>query len=204
MKKFYRAGWMGLAVCLCLASAYGYRRHSLQQDLAERILRFHVIANSDSSKDQALKLKVRDKIGGYLKEKLDQADGLEESEQVVEANLAQIEDCARETIRQEGYDYAVKAQIAETDFPEKTYGEYTFPSGRYHALRVVIGDGIGQNWWCVMYPNLCFSNSVYEVVEEGADERLQAVLGDENYTEMMAEGNIQARFKYLPFLNNLW
>lgn len=204
MKAYYRIGAAAVVFIIVLAGALHYRSNRLQEDLSEQILRFHVIANSDTEEDQELKLKVRDKIGAYLGKELGQVTNLEECEKTVQKHLPDIERCAKTILEEEGYAYSVKAKISDTKFPKKTYGSYTFPKGEYRALTVVIGSGSGKNWWCVMYPNLCFSNSVYEVVEEGADERLQAVLGDENYTEMMAEGNIQARFKYLPFLNNLW
>ncbi len=200
MKKLYRAGSAVLAGIFLFTGAYGYRCHRLQEDIAKRILRFHVIANSDTKTDQDLKLKVRDKIGTYLQEELAGVNDLEECEQVVNDHLAQIENCAREVIVSEGYDYAVSAEVTDADFPVKTYGSYTFPEGEYRALKVVIGDGAGANWWCVMYPNLCFANSVYEVIDENSKEELRAVLTEEEYAEIMAEGKIQVKFKYLEGL----
>ena len=192
MNKIYR-----MAACIMagvvLAGAYQYRTQKLQEGLAERILRFHVIANSNTKEDQALKLKVRDEIGAFLKEKLSDAKNLEE-----------IELCADAVIAKEGYDYTVNAMVHTTDFPKKTYGSYTFPKGEYRALNVVIGDGSGENWWCVMYPNLCFSGSVYEVIDENAKEELRSALSEEEYAEIMAEGNIKVKFKYLDALLNLF
>ena len=107
-------------------------------------------------------------------------------------------------MEEEGYDYAVKASISDTKFPKKTYGSYTFPKGEYRALKVVIGSGSGQNWWCVMYPNLCFSGSVYEVIDEDSKEELRAVLTEEEYAEIMAEGQLRVRFKYLDGLLGLF
>lgn len=197
MKKLSRIGVAILAASVALTGAYKYRSHRLQKGLAEEILRFHVIANSNSQKDQELKLKVRDKIGEYLGKELENLETLEECEQAVKENLVRIEDCAREVIEEEGYDYKAEAMVKEVDFPKKTYGNYTFPEGNYRALRVVIGKGEGENWWCVMYPNLCFSGSVYEVADENSKKELQAVLTEEEYAEIMAEGEIKVRFKYL-------
>lgn len=203
MNKIYR-----MAACIMagvvLAGAYQYRIQKLQEGLAERILRFHVIANSNTKEDQALKLKVRDEIGAFLKEKLSGAKNLAECEETVNANLDEIELCADTVIAEEGYDYAVNATVHTTNFPKKTYGSYTFPKGEYRALNVVIGDGAGENWWCVMYPNLCFAGSVYEVIEENAKEELRSVLNEEEYAEIMAEGNIKVKFKYLDALLNLF
>lgn len=204
MKKIYRTGALCIVGCLILAGAYQYRRHRLQTDLAERILRFHVIANSDTKEDQDLKLKVRDKIGAYLGKELAGVCGLEECERVVNSHLEEIEACAREVIAREGYDYSVKANIKDADFPKKTYGSCTFPKGTYRALKVVIGSGTGKNWWCVMYPNLCFAGSVYEVEEEKSQKELKAVLTEEEYAEIMAEGKIKVKLKYLDALFSLF
>ena len=201
MKKAMRIVLYGMAGCILLAGAFRYRSHRLQEGMAERILRFHVIANSDTKADQELKLKVRDEIGEYLSGELDGAKGLAECEQAVTERLSEIEQCAKEVITEEGYTYAVKATVGDSDFPEKTYGSYTFPGGTYRALKVTIGEGAGQNWWCVMYPNLCFANSVYEVIDEDSDEKLQAVLTQDEYAEIMAEGKIRIGFKYLKFFH---
>lgn len=197
MKKLYQTGAAVMAAAVLFTGAYQYRSHKLQSELANQILRFHVIANSDTKADQELKLKVRDEIGAYLGKELADVGDLEECEQAVSARLAQIENCAREVIAKEGYDYKAEAMIGEVDFPKKTYGNYTFPKGNYRALKVVIGSGRGENWWCVMYPNLCFSGSVYEVIDENSQKELQAVLTEEEYAEIMAEGEIKVRFKYL-------
>lgn len=204
MKKLYRTGAAVLLFTFVLTGAYRYRCHRLQTDIAERILRFHVIANSDTKEDQNLKLKVRDEIGAYLGKELLGVESLWECEQVVNDHLNQIENCAREVIAREGYDYSVKAAVKDTDFPRKTYGSYTFPEGNYRALRVEIGEGAGKNWWCVMYPNLCFAGSVYEVIDENAKEELRSVLTEEEYEEIVAEGKIKVRFKYLDALFSLF
>lgn len=200
MKKIYRI----LAACAVfgavLTGAYQYRCHRIQADIAKQILRFHVIANSDEKKDQDLKLKVRDEIGAYLGKELSGVEGREACEQAVNARLEEIEERAETVIVEEGYDYPVKVSVNDTDFPKKTYGSYTFPKGRYRALKVVIGNGTGKNWWCVMYPNLCFSNSVYEVIDEKAKEELRETLTEEDYEEIMAEGKIRVKFKYLDKL----
>lgn len=107
-----------------------------------------------------------------------------------------------EVIAKEGHTETVSAQITDAEFPVKTYGAYTFPKGTYRALKVVIGDGAGANWWCVMYPNLCFANSVYEVIDENSKEELQTILTKEDYEEIMAAGKIRVRFKYLKGLAN--
>ena len=201
MKKIAQVFLYGMVGCVLIAGAFRYRSHRLQEGMAERILRFHVIANSDEQTDQELKLKVRDRIGEYLGTELDGVGDLAECEQVVKEHLTEIEDCAESIIEEEGYTYPVRAMVGDSEFPEKTYGSYTFPGGTYRALKVIIGEGAGKNWWCVMYPNLCFANSVYEVVDQDSDQKLRAVLTQDEYAEIMAEGKIRIGFKYLNFFH---
>ena len=124
-------------------------------------------------------------------------------EQVVEAHLPEITETAQAVVREAGYGYEVHAAIEETDFPSKTYGKFTFPAGKYEALRVVIGEGEGHNWWCVMYPNMCFEGSMYEVVDESAGEELKKVLSKEEYRAVLEEENYKVRCRYLTFLDDL-
>lgn len=182
---------------------YQYRQEHLAEALSEKIIRFHVLANSDSEADQELKLKVRDSVGAYLKTELQDADGVGESRAIIRRDLDKIEETAEAVIAAEGYSYGVTATLGQTDFPVKTYGAYTFPAGEYEALNVTIGDGGGKNWWCVVYPNMCFQGSVYEVVDEEAEESLRQVLSEEEYEAVMESGEYEVEFKLLSFLNEL-
>lgn len=195
-----------LALLLLTAALFlgRYGRDRLARDLSEKIIRFHVRANSDSPKDQALKLAVRDEIGLYMKEELAGIEELAESRREVQKDLGEIERRARQVVLEQGYDYEVSASLTKVDFPEKTYGAYTFPAGEYEALQVVIGQGKGKNWWCVMYPNMCFQGSLYEVVEEEAEASLRQVLTAEEYDALMKSGNYRIRWKWLSFLNPLF
>lgn len=179
------------------------KRIRLQQSISEKVVRFHVRANSDESYDQELKLKVRDAVGSEMAELLEDTSSRDECEQIILDNMQMIETVAETVIASEGYSYEANAYLREVDFPVKTYGDYTFPAGSYEALEVVIGEGEGHNWWCVMYPNMCFSGTVYEVVDEDAKQALKEVLSEEEYEQVLAEGNYQVQFKYLTFLNEL-
>ncbi len=209
MRAFFRKYqmlWETIFLLLILAGGclWKYQEYQLQQtqlEIAEKVLRFHVRANSDSREDQALKLKVRDAIGTLMQRRLVGVDQLDECGRIVNENLAEIIDTAEKTVRQEGYTYPVTAQVATVEFPQKTYGNYTFPAGAYQALNVVIGSGRGQNWWCVMYPNMCFHDAVYEVVDEEAEKSLQRVLSEDEYDAVLKSGKYRIRFKYLDFLN---
>ena len=172
----------------------------LQPKIAAKILRFHVLANSDSSRDQKLKLKVRDAVGAYIEPKLSDSDSLIQTKQIVAENMKGIIAAADRILVQEGAGYKSTAYLTTMDFPVKTYGEYTFPAGKYEALRVVLGEGEGHNWWCVLYPNMCFRGSVYEVVEEDAKEELREVLDPQEYADVFQRGRYQVRFKLLEML----
>lgn len=201
MAQILFEGMMALLVLMTvMLSVAAVRQYRLQQGIADKILRFHVRANSDSTEDQELKLKVRDAVGALLGEELAQAKDLEESKRIVEAHQDDIIYTAQSVMEQEGYDYSVEAYISEVDFPVKTYGSYTFPAGTYEALEVVIGAGAGHNWWCVMYPNMCFADSVYEVVDEESEEALEGTLTQEEYESLMEEKNYEISWKWLDFL----
>ena len=172
----------------------------IQPSIASKVLRFHVLANSDSEDDQAVKEKVRDAVGTYLRPFLQNVDSLEESKEIIDEHLHEVVEISEETLRIYGYPYSVSAQIETCEFPEKTYGNYTFPKGEYEALRIVIGEGQGQNWWCVLYPNMCFKGTVYEVVEEDAQEELREVLNPLEYAKVFDSGKVELRFKFLEFL----
>ncbi len=204
-RKYHNIIETMLLLCILAGGFYWkyqeYRMQQTQQQIAEKILRFHVRANSNSRADQALKLKVRDAVGAYMQQQLDGVQDIRECNLIVQENLAQVIKTAQQAVAQEGYDYSVDARIETVAFPQKTYGNYTFPAGDYQALNVIIGSGKGQNWWCVMYPNMCFHGSVYEIVDEDAEKSLQQVLSGDEYDAVLKSGKYRVRFKYLDFLN---
>ena len=159
-KKMYlkRALFYGMLLLLLVftvdSAKKAYEGRRMQEDIAEKILRFHVRANSDGEADQALKLKVRDAVGKEMGELLQDV---------------------------------------------KTYGSYTFPAGTYQALEVIIGAGMGHNWWCVMYPNMCFEGSVYEVVDGKSEKVLKDTLSETEYQSLMEEKNYKISWKWLDF-----
>ena len=173
----------------------------LQPSIASKILRFHVLANSDTICDQIVKEEVRDAVGIYLQPFLENADSLEETKKIVIEQMNAVIDVAEQTLRLHGYEYKVSARLANVVFPEKSYGDYTFPKGEYEALQIVIGEGKGQNWWCVLYPNMCFKGSVIEVIEEEASEALREVLTPWEYADVFNSGKVKLRFKFLEYFS---
>lgn len=176
----------------------------MQQNIAEKIIRFHVIANSDSREDQELKLAVRDAVGVRMQKELEGASDLEESRKIVRENLTNMEETASAVIAAQGYDYPVSASLTMCEFPEKSYGSFTFPAGIYEALELTIGEGEGHNWWCVMYPNLCFQGNLYEIDDAGNAVELQDVFSTEEYAAIMESGDYEVRFKILEMLEKVF
>ena len=162
------------------------KQSRMQQDLAEEVFRFHVLANSDSEEDQALKMQVKEAVITYMKEEIPDSDSVETTKEWARNHLDAIVNLAKAVIQEEGYDYPVIAEVTTCDFPDKTYGDITFPSGRYEALRIEIGEANGQNWWCVLYPNLCFIDAVHAVVPEEGKKDLKKVLEEETYEMVTA------------------
>lgn len=169
----------------------------VQERMAEEVFRFHVLANSDSEEDQALKMKVKEAVLAFMKEELPESESVEETKKWAAANLEQIEKVGAQVIAQEGYNYSINAKVTICYFPEKTYGDITFPSGEYEALRIEIGDAKGQNWWCVLYPNLCFIDAVHAVVPDKGKEELKEVLDEEAYE--MVTTKTRFRIKWFFF-----
>lgn len=126
-----------------------------QDELAEQVVRLHVLANSDSEEDQTLKLQVRDAVLARAEGLLDPVTDRREAEGLLRGQLLELETVAAETIRAAGYDYPVSVELADAEFPTRRYGGFILPAGEYLALRVLIGAAEGQNWWCVVYPPLC-------------------------------------------------
>lgn len=142
---------IGAAACL-ISGALALQT---QDRLAEKVVRLHVLANSDSEEDQALKLKVRDRLLAYTEPVLKEAADRREAEALLRGQLLELERVAQEEIRANGYDYEVSARLEDTAFPTREYEGFHLPAGRYLALRLVIGEGAGKNWWCVVFPPLC-------------------------------------------------
>ena len=168
--------------------------------LSDKVLRFHVIAKSDSEDDQRRKLLVRDAVGQWMELKLQNAKDRTDCEQIIEENMDQIRTVAEQTLAADGQPEQVRVQLADVEFPDKIYGDYTFPAGTYRALQIIIGEGGGHNWWCVLYPNLCFSSEGYDVTGDGAKEQLSHVLSAEEYQMLLREHRYHIKIRFLEKL----
>lgn len=197
-------------VLLCLAIFIGLittyllspdmqENNKIQQEISEKIIRFHVRANSDSDEDQALKLKVKDNVVAYLRDAMKESDSKENSITYIENHLDQIISVADSTIKNEGYNYKATAYITNEFFPTKTYGDITVPCGNYDAFRIDIGSSSGQNWWCVLYPPLCFVEGSYGVATDESKMLLKNVLDEDefNYISGATSKDVSLKFKFL-------
>lgn len=198
-----------LAIFTLNSNKIQVKSESVQQNIASKIIRFHVIANSDSKSDQALKLKVRDKVLEYIQPKLKKSKSIEESRKIIKENDKQIIDIANKIIKDNGYSYSVKTTLSNENFPIKTYGNITLPQGKYEAYRIIIGEGKGQNWWCVMFPPLCFVDITKgEVSYKETEDEMKMVLTPEEYkivnnkTDKTTKNDVKIKFKILEVLKD--
>lgn len=170
---------------------------AMQQNLAREVLRFHVLANSDDEEDQALKMKVKESVLDYIEQEMPEEESLEETSEWIRKHTDELEEVAEMVVLEEGYAYTVSAAVTTCWFPEKTYGDLTFPQGNYKALRIEIGEAKGQNWWCVLYPGLCFVDAVNAIVPEEGKEKLKCVLSEEEYSYLDAGKDFKIGFYFL-------
>lgn len=199
-KRWWILGIFTLLGALAFSGREKASANEMQEGIASKILRFHVIANSDSEEDQALKLEIKDAIVDYMKEILADAKSIEDTRSVVENHMEDMKQIARAYIEARGYDYPVEVFLDHRYFPVKSYGTYTFPAGEYEAVCVELGEHSGKNWWCVLYPSLCFVDAVHAVVPEETDRQLRQLLTDQEY-QAISQGEVKVKytFKFLDW-----
>ena len=205
-KKTYSLPIFIVSIIIGLAYAYITSKpnndiSTIQQGISHKIIRFHVIANSDSDADQALKLKVKEAVVNYTAELLCNSKSISETEDLLSSHTNDIISIANNVISENDYDYPVTAEITDTYFPTKSYGSYTFPPGTYRAFQIKIGEAKGKNWWCVLYPPLCFIDISHGTVNPESEELLKETLTTDEFQAVSDEYTVKYRFKYLTFLN---
>lgn len=183
-----------LLILFIFVSALSYATN-VSANLADSVFRLHVIANSDTDADQNLKYIVRDKVIEYMETICE--DGLTKEDYIKLAsnNLENIKKVAQDTILENGYNYEINVSIGNFEFPTKTYGDVSFPAGFYDALRIEIGNASGQNWWCVMFPPLCFVDVTSGIVPEESKETLKEDISAEEY-DLITSANTEVKFKF--------
>lgn len=177
---------------------------NVSTDIANNVFRLHVIANSDSEEDQNLKYKVRDHLLAYMNSICENCQSKEEAILIVQQHKNTFEQIANDTVKEEGYSYTININIGNFEFPTKHYGDISLPAGYYDALRVEIGEAKGQNWWCVMFPPLCFVDISSGVVPDESKELMENNLSQEEFALVsnQSDDEIQFKFKLLEFFTN--
>lgn len=213
MKKFLKNlknTKLGIFIIFCLllilytfTCAFSYVQ-AVSSNISDSVFRLHVIANSDSNEDQTLKYKVRDNLLNYMNNICSNCSSKEEAINLVIKHQEKFKQIALETIKNEGYSYNVNIEIGNFEFPTKHYGDISLPAGYYDALRVKIGKASGRNWWCVMFPSLCFIDVSSGIVPDESKEDLQNTLSNEEYSIISNNSNLGIKFKFklLEFFTN--
>ena len=192
-------------ICILLSTLFiAAMPQKNEEKLYDNVIRLHILANSDSEDDQSLKLKVRDEILLKYSDDLRQAENIDEATSEVKALLEEITKTAETVIKNEGYEYTVNAYFDREYYPERKYENTCFPSGNYISLRLIIGEGKGQNWWCVLFPPLCLSTAYGDKVE--ADDSIPVGLTPEQYRIITKNKDVKyvLKFKMLEVLEQIF
>lgn len=189
-------------VFFLIFSAYSYAS-SISSDLSKSVFRLHVIANSDSDEDQSLKLQVRDKLLDYMNSITANVNSKDDAIKIAQDHQKDFQIIAEQNILDKGYSYPVTVEIGNYEFPTKHYGDITLPSGYYDALRVKIGDACGHNWWCVMFPPLCFVDVTSGIVPDSSKEQLKENMSSEDYSIISNDNSVtEFKFKIVELFKN--
>lgn len=218
MKPYFKQ----LFIPICISALFGLpavssyiqsdtarEQAALSQELSAKLLRFRVLANSDSTADQAQKNKVSQALASWLRPMLSSCSSKEEARAALARALPAVEKKANELAALYGKDYDVSCCLGPHTFPAKLYQDLAFPAGEYDTFLVTIGDGAGSNWWCLAYPPLCFAEESYVTVPQESDAKLQELLSDEAYDSLHPEipgesapqKDVSFCFGLFPFFN---
>ncbi len=190
-KKQKRYIWFACLVGVLGCMGYGVAQTKcyatqIQQGLSAKVVRFHVLANSDEQKDQALKLAVRDRVLEVFGQRLAQCQSKAETLTFLQNSQTEICQIATQEVQRQGYRQAVSVSLVKEHFPQKVYGDLVFPAGVYDALRIEIGAAKGQNWWCVLYPQMCYVDATWSQPTQESHMRLQNALTKEEFLVVSA------------------
>lgn len=187
-------------ISLILSIAVTAYSDNVQTDLQDNLTRLHIIANSDSEADQTVKLKVRDAALNQIREKINSENGIEN----IINELPELEKTANKTLSENGFNYTAKALYGKFDFPQKTYKNMTLPAGEYYGVRIILGNGEGHNWWCVLYPPLCTSGTNTMTLDEKSQKLLHDSLNQETYDIITgSDKDIVVKFKAVELIQEL-
>lgn len=159
----------------------------LQESIADEVLRLHIIADSNSDADQNIKLQIKEEVITYLEPLLQDVTTKEEATAIIQTQLGALEEIADRILQEAGFSYRSEASITRSYFPIKTYGDLTLPAGEYDALKICLGSASGKNWWCLVFPKLCFADVTYGTLPEESRAELRALLTEEEYAAILSD-----------------
>ncbi len=195
-----------IIILLFIISFYFYinmadARAEMQKSISEKLIRFHILANSNEEYDQNLKIAIKDEVINYLSGFMENVESVEGARQILIQEEENLDHIARRTIEEWGYDYDVKIYLKEESFPLKSYGTISLPPGKYNALKIVIGEGRGDNWWCVMFPPLCFIDlTLGNIAITTSEDRMSKFLSEDEFAFVLGDDSkIKFRFKIFEF-----
>ena len=193
-----------LLILFIFISAISYVS-AVSNNIANGVFRLHVIANSDSPEDQNLKYIVRDELIKYMNTLAKDCTSKQEVIEIAQNNISNFENISKKTIQDNGFNYNVTVEIGNFDFPTKTYGDITLPAGTYDSLKIKIGKSEGQNWWCVMFPPLCFVDVTTGIVPEESKKEMKEAMPEEEYSLISNTNNSEVNFKFklIEFFENI-
>lgn len=196
MNKYFQACFMLLVLFIGLFSATGFAQKC--DGVRQNVLRLHVIANSDSEADQSLKLLVRDRILQEGSQLFDGSVNAEDAKERICPEIDELESVARELVRVNGFDYGVKITVEEEYFDTRSYEGFTMPAGRYEAVKIILGEGAGKNWWCIMFPPLCLP-----AAEKKNEDSLEAILTNGEIRVIENNSKYEIRFKIVEIYEKI-
>lgn len=180
---------------------------ALAARIAPEILRFHILAESNAAHDQELKIGLKGLVLDYVHSQVPDSAGKEGLIEWMENNRTSIETMSEDWLADQGAPYGVTLEVTKDYFPTKAYGDMVFPCGTYDAVRITIGQGKGHNWWCVLYPSLCYTDSLNAVVPESSKQTLSCLLDQDDYGALLPrrekdgkKPEVHVRFRLLDLL----
>lgn len=186
---------MALLTTIVMALLCGFLWEADGEALSDKLVRIHVVANSDDIIDQELKLDVRDTVLAYLQPLLEDAEDRAEALKIIETKLPILAECAAQEVTRQGYAYPITVRLVKEYYPTRIYDTFSLPAGAYTSLRIEIGEAAGKNWWCVVYPALCMSAAAEEQVVALDDSEMELICCEK--TEYVV------KFKVIEWINFL-
>lgn len=206
--KLITCSFVLLIGMLCLIGSLFIRYSTTMTDsISDNMIRFHVVANSDTVDDQLLKQKVKDEVIKFIEPMMKKSTSLESTRCLLINSKDAVLHLTEDVIKEWGKDYKVQILLDKANFPTKRYGDLVFPAGEYEAFRIIIGEGKGENWWCVMYPPLCYLDVATGVVPVEGKEELQQQLSSEQYNIVSHQNRNKkyvVKFKLIESINSFF